>query len=548
MSARTFWSRFFSRKSPRTLPRVRTFRPRLEDLEDRTLLSASFHFDPAAGNLSILGDMADTTIRQSFTSAGFVEIAVDGQSHSSDAASAFFDQALAGARASTLAGIQFHAGAGHDTLTLGWDGFANRPTRSLAVSAAGADVVAQDLAVAGNLTIQAERISVDGPVHAGAITLAGSGWVTIEAKGLLAADRIDVSAGVFVNSAQVDADGAAGGQILISAGNVLNGGRISADGTGPGGTVQVAFSGSYVDTSAAVTSARGGIGQPGAAEPTALATGGTVIIDGGGAGHLFSSGRHDATGAIGGRVDLFGRDIELVAATVDVSGQTGGGSVRIGGDHAVAAVSAASATTVSVSAATTIRADARTVGTGGRLVVWSGQDTTFDGSASARGGTAGGDGGFVEISGAGSLNYGGATDTSAPAGKAGTLLLDPKNLVIDEVTGLSPQFDFVDPHPTTGAHFGQLATVLSSGNVVVTNPHDNFGGNNAGAVYLYDGLTGALLSSLAGSSANDSVGSSGVVALTNGNYVVLSVGWNGARGAATWGSGTAGVSGAVSDA
>src|SRR6516165_5047447 len=162
MSARTFWPCFFSRKSPRTLTRVRTFRPRLEDLEDRTLLSASFHFVPAAGNLSILGDTADTTIRQSFTSAGFVEIAVDGQSHSSDAASAFFDQALAGASASTLAGIQFHAGGGHDTLTFAWDGFANRPTSSLAISAAGADVVAENLAVAGNLTMQAQRISVDG--------------------------------------------------------------------------------------------------------------------------------------------------------------------------------------------------------------------------------------------------------------------------------------------------------------------------------------------------------------------------------------------------
>src|SRR5260370_19705373 len=128
MSARTFWSRFFSRKPFTTRPRVRTFRPRLEDLEDRTLLWGSLLFAPAAGNLSILGDAADTTIRQSFTSAGFLEVAVDDQSHSSDPASAFFDQALAGASASTLAGIQFHAGAGHDTLTLAWDGFANRPT------------------------------------------------------------------------------------------------------------------------------------------------------------------------------------------------------------------------------------------------------------------------------------------------------------------------------------------------------------------------------------------------------------------------------------
>jgi Repeat of unknown function (DUF5650) len=222
--------------------------------------------------------------------------------------------------------------------------------------------------------------------------------------------------------------------------------------------------------------------------------------------------------------------------------------VRIGGDHPVAEVSATSATTVSVSAATIIRADARTLGHGGRVVVWSDHDTTFDGSVSARGGAAGGDGGFVEISGAGSLNYGGTADTSAPAGKPGALLLDPKNLVIDEVTGLLPQISFVDPHPTPAGHFGQSVTVLSNGNVVVPIPSDNFGGISAGAVYLYDGMTGALLSSLVGSSANDFVGVFGVVALTNGNYVVPSSRWNGNRGAATWGSGTAGVSGVVSAA
>jgi hypothetical protein len=35
-------------------------------LEDRTLLSASLLFDAAAGNLSILGDAADTTVRHTF--------------------------------------------------------------------------------------------------------------------------------------------------------------------------------------------------------------------------------------------------------------------------------------------------------------------------------------------------------------------------------------------------------------------------------------------------------------------------------------------------
>src|SRR5262249_12586956 len=42
-------------------------------------------------------------------------------------------------------------------------------------------------------------------------------------------------------------------------------------------------------------------------------------------------------------------------------------------------------------------------------------------------------------------------------------------------------------------------------------------------------------------------GSTGVVALSNGNYVVRSPLWNDNRGAVTWGDGRTGVSGGVSD-
>ena len=112
--------------------------------------------------------------------------------------------------------------------------------------------------------------------------------------------------------------------------------------------------------------------------------------------------------------------------------------------------------------------------------------------------------------------------------------------------------EFVDPHPAAGNKFGDTVLPLSTGNVVITAPGDDAGGTDAGAVYLFNGATGALLSTLRGTSASDSVGSGGVFALTNGNYVVSSPGWkNGAAaqaGAATWGSGTTGVAGTVSAA
>ncbi len=109
---------------------------------------------------------------------------------------------------------------------------------------------------------------------------------------------------------------------------------------------------------------------------------------------------------------------------------------------------------------------------------------------------------------------------------------------------------FVDPDPSPGDHFGAAVVALSTGNVVITSPFDNAGGTGAGAVYLFKGTTGALISTLIGSHAGDNIGSGGVTALADGNYVVSSPDWtNGPAadlGAVTWGSGTAGVSGAVS--
>lgn len=91
---------------------------------------------------------------------------------------------------------------------------------------------------------------------------------------------------------------------------------------------------------------------------------------------------------------------------------------------------------------------------------------------------------------------------------------------------------------------------LSTGNVVITAPFDDAGGTDAGAVYLFNGATGALISTFKGSSTDDNIGSGGVTALSNGNFVVSSPNWHNAgmasAGAVTWGNGTLGISGTLS--
>lgn len=109
------------------------------------------------------------------------------------------------------------------------------------------------------------------------------------------------------------------------------------------------------------------------------------------------------------------------------------------------------------------------------------------------------------------------------------------------------QFDIHGPAGSVA--FGNTVTVLANGNFVVTDP-DGGPVATAGAVHLFS-ASGTRIATLSGRVAGDWIGSGGITALANGNFVVSSPCWhNGSAAGAsavTWVDGRAGVDGSVSE-
>jgi filamentous hemagglutinin family protein len=162
---------------------------------------------------------------------------------------------------------------------------------------------------------------------------------------------------------------------------------------------------------------------------------GTIVLGGGQQSTVSNSGTLDSSGTAmgqqGGTVKVLGDKVALAAASkIDVSGDTDGGTVLVGGNF-LGAGPERNALTTNVAAGSAIHADAISRGNGGQVAVWSNDTTSFDGSISARGGAQGGDGGQVETSGHTlKVSASAAVDTAAGRGTTGSWLLDPADITI----------------------------------------------------------------------------------------------------------------------
>ena len=307
----------------------------------------------------------------------------------------------------------------------------------------------KDVTNAGTITINRGGYMA---LIGGSVANSGTINVPLGKVGLGSGERatLDISGDGFLQVAIPTDD--KGTEALVS-----NSGRISAD----GGTVQLT-------AAAARNMARQAVNMSGTIEAKTVGGKSGDIILGGSDGTVAVSGKVRASGTsgTGGKVKITGRDIKLKGAQIDVSGKTGGGTVKVGGDRQGKGT-LQRAEVLDVDATTLINADANRIGNGGNVVLWSDKATRFAGTISAKGGAVSGNGGDAEVSGEAMLSYTGFTNLRAANGLFGTLLLDPYNVTISS-GGSSNVSGFTATGNDSVINAATLLTALSGANVVVS--------------------------------------------------------------------------------
>ncbi len=263
----------------------------------------------------------------------------------------------------------------------------------------------------GYVALLGANVSNEGVISArlGTVALAAGNAITLDVAG-------DGLLNVTINEGAVNALVQNGG--LIQA----DGGRVLLTAQAAGNLLQSVVNNTGVIQAHSIQNINGQISLLGDMQS------GTVTV----AGTLDASGT--APGQTGGTVTITGHHVGLFGATINASGDTGGGTVLVGGGFQGVNATVANASATYMSADSNINADAINSGNGGTAVVWSNDSTRAYGTITARGGALSGNGGQIETSGHW-LNVDGiVVNASAPNGTAGSWLLDPADVIIQAGT------------------------------------------------------------------------------------------------------------------
>ncbi|MCX7145166.1 MAG: filamentous hemagglutinin N-terminal domain-containing protein [Sulfuritalea sp.] len=227
--------------------------------------------------------------------------------------------------------------------------------------------------------------------------------------------------------------------------------------------------------------------------------GGRIFLRASKDAYVDGNGRIVTTGTKGGSVEVLGNRVAVMDnASIDASGVSGGGTIKVGGDYQGKNQDIQNANITYFGHNASLKADATGVGDGGTVIVWADDVTRAYGTISARGGASGGNGGFVETSGKRWLNFLATVDTSAPKGKTGILLLDPTDIEIVSGSALANGilsagtgvFD-CDPNPLSTIGWDTIQTQLNSTDVVIQTSSSSTGADFGGTIFVNGSPSGA---------------------------------------------------------
>ncbi|WP_165825242.1 YDG domain-containing protein [Rhodopseudomonas palustris] len=376
------------------------------------------------------------------------------------------------------------------TLDLAGDGFLSVavPTSSL-----GGIVGSDGRPLVSN---KGKIIADGGTVHLSAATAAGLLRDAVNVPGTIRANSVGTRNGKIIIG------GGAGGKVQISGKVTASGGRTARGGS--------------IDVSGAKVAVSGKVKASGT-------TGGRIKITGTESAKI--SGEVAAKGKTGngGVVVITAKDVTIESSgKLDVSGTTGG-TLLVGGDYQGGANVAnnfstdpvANAETTTVAAGATLRA-AGTSGQGGRVVVWSDDTTTFAGALDVSG--QGGAGGFAEVSGHRLLDFTGTAALAGTAG-AGTLLLDPRNIVISNANSSGGSLSggtFTPSADDSVLNIATLQAALASGNVVVTTGLSGSAGSQDGNITVASAISWSGSNTLTLTAANNIAINADITAASGG--------------------------------
>ena len=222
---------------------------------------------------------------------------------------------------------------------------------------------------------------------------------------------------------------------------------------------------------------------------------GSIRLDGGASGTVQVSGTLDASGTAqgqtGGSIKVLGSTVSVANATIDASGDKGGGTVLVGGNYQGKGPEP-NAITTTVASDAIIKADALTAGDGGTVIVWADNVTRAHGTITAQGGTQGGNGGLVETSGHLLDVDGIRVSTAAQQGMAGNWLLDPWNVdIVSDSTATSgtPAANSYNPTATSAIRASAISSALAANNVTITTGSS---GTDAGVITVSSPITKSI--------------------------------------------------------